>query len=185
MIEHPLIILLLSAIFGFVLKIADLLNEHGLKLFKGANILFGILWGIIGALLILSNNLIAVFFIALLFHWILRYRIDYLNHGIGTVIILITFLYNLNNFSMNWTVFLMIFISYSIFGLINDAADRGEIKGKIGKFLKLNFPYIIFPAILILINTNYWIILGCSALHLLFYNLAYRCGTKLIKRQKK
>ena len=184
MLENPIIILILSALFGFTVKTADLLDEHGLKLFKGGNILFGILWGVVGALLILSINLIAVFVLAILLQWILRFRIDYINHGIATTIILLTFLYNLNNFTMNWTVFLVIFISYSTFGLLNDAADRGEIKGRFSKFLQLNYYYIVFPALLLLININYWIILGSSIFQILFYNLADKYGTRLIKKQK-
>lgn len=179
MLENPIIILILSALFGFSVKTADLLDEHGLKLFKGAPIFFGILWGVIGSLLILSSNLMAVFFLAILLQWILRFRIDYLNHGIAAVIMVITFLYNLNSFDMNWIVFLTIFISYSIFGLLNDASDRKEIKGKLGKFFKLNIHLIIFPALLILINMDYWIILGSSIFQILFYNLASKYGLGL------
>ena len=121
---------------------------------------------------------------AILLQWILRFRIDYINHGIATTIILLTFLYNLNNFTMNWTVFLVIFISYSTFGLLNDAADRGEIKRKVGGLFKSSFPYIIFPALLLLFDINYWIILGSSLFQILFYNLADKYGTRVIKKQK-
>ncbi|MFT4311377.1 MAG: hypothetical protein ACMXX7_02015 [Candidatus Woesearchaeota archaeon] len=39
------LLLINSFLFGFFTKLADLLDEHGLKMFKGADILFGILWG--------------------------------------------------------------------------------------------------------------------------------------------
>ncbi len=138
MLGNQIIILILSAFFGFALKMADLLDEHGLKLFKGSALFFGILWGIAGAIFILSNNILASFFIAILLQWILRNRIDYLNHGIAASIMLIIFFYNLPDFTMDWALFLTIFISYSIFGLLNDASDRGQVKGKLGKFFKLN-----------------------------------------------
>jgi len=184
LLSNPITILILSALFGVTVKIADLLDEHGLKLFRGAPILFGFLWGIIGSLMFLSNQLVAMFILAILIHWVLRYRIDYLNHGIAAVIILMVFLYNLPNLTMNWTVFLIIFIPYSILGLLNDAVDRGEIKGIIAKLIRSNSHYIIFPLILIFINANYWIILGVSLLHLLFYELTTGWGMKIIKRQK-
>lgn len=94
-------VLFLSIAFGVTMKIADLLDEHGLKLFKGASLMFGFLWGIIGALLIFDNNILANFILAMLIHWILRYRIDYLNHGIAVSIILFGFVYALPNFSTN------------------------------------------------------------------------------------
>ena len=94
-------LLVYSVLFGLTMKIADLLDEHGLKLFKGSALLFGILWGGFGAMMILGNNILANFFLALLIHWILRYRIDHLNHGVAASIMLIVFLYNLPNFAIN------------------------------------------------------------------------------------
>ena len=176
-------ILLLSAFFGFTVKMADLLNEHGLKLFKGSAFLFGMLWGLTGAFFILSNNILSSFFLAILLHWILRYRIDYINHGIAASIILITFFYNLPNFMMNWTVFLTIFVTYSFFGLLNDASDRGDIRGKLSKIFKLNTHLIIVPLMLALLNSSYWIIAGSSILQIVFYDLTAKIGMRVVKKQ--
>lgn len=177
-------ILLLSAFFGFAVKMADLLDEHGLKLFKGSALLFGFLWGIAGTFFIFSNNILSSFFLAILLHWILRYRIDYLNHGIAASIMLIAFFYNLPNFVMNWTVFLTIFVTYSLFGLLNDASDRGNIKGNLSKIFKLNMHLIIVPLILALLNSDYWIIAGSSILQIIFYDFTTKIGMKITERQK-
>lgn len=175
-------ILLYAVLFGATMKIADLLDEHGLKWFKGSTILFGILWGGFGALLILSNNLMANLFMALLLQWILRYRIDYLNHGIGTAIMIIAFI-ALPNFAVDWLLFLGIFVIFSVFGLLDDAADRGQIKGCAGKMFKLNLHRYIVPLFLILINTSYLLILPVIYLHFIFYIITGYYGMK-IKRQK-
>ena len=49
------IILIFAALYGITMKIADLLDEHGLKWFKGSAIIFGILWGLFGSV---SSHLI-------------------------------------------------------------------------------------------------------------------------------
>lgn len=177
-------ILLLSAFFGFAVKMADLLDEHGLKLFKGSALLFGVLWGATGAFFIFSNNILSSFFIAILLHWILRCRIDYLNHGVAASVMLIAFFYNLPNFVMNWTVFLTIFTTYSLFGLLNDASDRENIKGKLAKIFKLNIHLIIIPLILSLLNSNYWIIAWSSILQIIFYDFTAKIGMRVAERQK-
>ncbi len=177
-------ILLYTVLFGSCMKIADLLNEHGLKWFKGSAIIFGILWGFWGAILILSNNLLAIFFLALLVHYILRYRIDYLNHGIAVSIMLLVFLYNLPNFTIDWLLFLVIFITYSVHGLFNDAVDRKEIGGIWAKYFKSNSHYFTIPIILTIVNPIYWIVLAVSALHIISYEITNYFGIKLAERQK-
>ena len=62
-------IILYAILFGSTMKIADLLGEHGLRWFKGSALLFGILFGSFGALMILSNNFLAHFFIAMLIQY--------------------------------------------------------------------------------------------------------------------
>lgn len=184
MLNNPIAILILSILFGITVKMADLLDEHGLKIFKGDALLFGILWGAIGSILILSNQIIATFFLAIILHWILRYRIDYLNHGVAACLMIITYIYSFGNFNTDWLLFLIIFIPYSFFGLFNDAADRGEIKGKIAKFFQLNSHLIIFPLILIFINQSYWIVLASSFLQIIFYNFTAKLGMKIISLRK-
>jgi hypothetical protein len=177
-------ILILSILFGITVKIADLLDEHGLKWFRGSTILFGVLWGFIGGLLILSNNIMANFFIAILLHWILRYRIDYLNHGIAASIMFIIFIWNLPNFVSNWLIILLIFIPYSLFGAINDYIDRHKIKGNLAKIIQFRMDTFIFPLILTIINIEYWIILASSILQVVFYMATTHYGMKIIKTQK-
>lgn len=175
------LLLIYAVLFGTTMKMADLLDEHGLRLFKGSALLFGILWGGFGALMILGNTFVANFFIAMLIHWILRYRIDYLNHGTAASIMLIAFLYNLPSFTIDWLLFLVIFIGYSAHGLLNDAADRKEIRGIFAKYFKSNLHYITIPLILTMINPLYWIVLAISVLHIVSYEVTKHLGMKYAK----
>ena len=163
------LLLLYPILFGSTMKIADLLDEHGLKLFRGSNLLFGALYGIFGALMILGNNVLTNLLIALLIHWILRFRIDYLNHGLAGSIMLIAFVYAIPGFVFDWFLFWIILIAYSIHGLMNDAADRGKIKGKLAKYFESNSHYFTVPLILTIINSAYWIVLAFSVLHIVSY----------------
>jgi hypothetical protein len=100
----PLIVLY-AILFGSTMKIADLLGEHGLKWVKGSTLLLGIIFGSFGAMLILSSNILANFFIAMLIHWTLRYRIDSLEHGFAGAIMFSTFVLNLSSFTFNPPIF--------------------------------------------------------------------------------
>ena len=75
-----------SCLFAVTMKIADLLDEHGLSFFKGADILFGVLWGIFGALLCLSHTIIANVILAMMMGFVIRKRLDYINHIIAFII---------------------------------------------------------------------------------------------------
>ncbi len=77
--SNPMI-LLYALLFAITMKVADLFDEHGLKWFKGSTILFGFLWGGFGALLVLSNNTIANIMLAMSLAFLVRNRLDYLNH---------------------------------------------------------------------------------------------------------
>jgi len=175
MIENLLfsipMIILYAVLFGSTMKIADLLGEHGLKWFRGGALLFGILFGSFGALMILSSNILANFFIAMLIHWTLRFRIDSLEHGFAGAIMFTTFILNLNNFIFNPLIFWIILIPFSIFGLLNDLADKKEISGFIAKFVKSEIHYLIIPLILLIIDIKYWIILIVSLGHAISYGL--------------
>ena len=49
--------------FGVTNKLADLMNEHGLYWFRCCNLLFGFIWGGLGALLILAGAALQALFL--------------------------------------------------------------------------------------------------------------------------
>ena len=108
-----LLILLYSALFAFTIKIADLLDEHGLKLFKGSKLLFGICWGILLALLVLSNPIVGSLWIAIFLYWVIYLKVDYPNHAIASVILLLILLWNASSLTFDWTFLLSTFFFYA------------------------------------------------------------------------
>lgn len=161
-------ILIYALLFGVTMKLADLLNEHGLKWFKGSAILFGFLWGLFGSLMILGNPILAIFLVALVIHWTLRYRLDYFNHGLAASMMLITFFYIFPS-SFNWEFFTITFLGFSIHGLINDAIDRGQFKGVTTKYFESNIHWIWIPLLLSLIDSKYWIVFFVSTIFIISY----------------
>lgn len=124
--------ILAAILFGFSTDFADLLDEHGLKWFPGANIFFGILWGVAGAVMIFLIPSISAFVFGLLLYWILMEKIDYLNHLIATVIILLT---------VSWYAYLgavdFFLVGVFLFSYLIIAAANSFLKKKYGnlKFL--------------------------------------------------
>lgn len=140
------------------MKIADNLNEHGLKLFKGANFLFGVLWGIFGAFLILQNNLLANLWIAALFGWILRAKIDHLNHGIATSIILLAFLFSLKDFQFIPSLFITFFAGMVIIGVVHDYLTYSKKTSKLFSEYVHSLLYFTALSLIYSIITNEWVI---------------------------
>lgn len=122
------------------MKIADLLDEHDYQWFKHADLLFGVLWGLAGGYLILQNGILATIWISVLFCFIVRFRLDYLNHGIaaGTWFILMLYIkYNVWDHIIPFVFFSTLF---TISGLIHDYFQYNKplIKGVL-KFFFIDF----------------------------------------------
>jgi hypothetical protein len=173
-INNPFIVILISALWGVTEKMADLLNEHGLKWFRGANILFGILWGSFLSLLVINQNvIISNLTFAMLLAYILRYRIDYLNHGIAAVIVIFTFL--INGAIISLGVLILFFLVFSIGGLTHDAlTEKPQIKKFFGRPLNLFFEYRIYIYLIPLIYSIYtgiWMVFLIASAHMLSYEI--------------
>ena len=71
--------------FAVLLKLSDLLQEHGYRWFRGA----ALTTGVVGAICLLfvlhrTSDLHRLFWFVVLLHWVLRGRIDGVNHGVPT-----------------------------------------------------------------------------------------------------
>ena len=170
-------IILYALLYGITMKIADLLDEHGLKWFKGSAILFGFLWGIFGALLVLSNNIIANIMLAMNLAFVIRNRLNYINHQIAASIIIIIFLFSS---VFNLVLFLSFYAIFLIFGSLRD-----YVGGKIKKKSKLQslydniMWYYPIPTFIYCVLYGNWIIFWAF----LVYTTAYDI-TKFIYKKK-
>jgi hypothetical protein len=158
------------------MKIADLHNEHRLKFFKGAGILFGFIWGILGILLILSNNVIGNIILAMTIAFIFRMRIDYINHAISASLIIIGFLsYGI----FQPMIFLSFYLIFLVFGSLKDYID--DVLKRKDFVYKLNeiMLYYPIPALIYSILFNNWIVFFVFLLYTISYDLTKYYGMKL------
>lgn len=168
-------ILLYAVLYGVTMKVADLLDEHGLKLFKGSKIIFGILWGLFGALLVVSDVQIANIVLAIILSFIIRLRIDYRNHAIATVIIIISFLLYSTFEPVPFFVFLIVFlIAGSLKDLIDDYYKRTDWLQKV---TESGWHYYI-PSLVYAFYTSHWIVFYVFTIHKLSYNIVKHIAAK-------
>jgi hypothetical protein len=153
------------------MKLADLLDEHGLKLFKGADILFGILWGIFGALLVIENKIIANMIFAMCVAFIIRRRLDYLNHDIAVTLIFFSFfLYS----EFTPKIFFVYYFVFLIFGSLRDyLGEKIKNKSQITAIYDNFMWYYPIPTFIFCLIYGNWIVFWSF--------LAYTCAYDLTK----
>lgn len=161
--------LIYAALYGVTMKVADLLDEHGLKWFKGSALLFGLLWGGFGALLILSDNIIANIIVAMNIAFIIRNRLDYLNHQVASSIIIIAFLFSATFEPMVFIIFYAIFLT---FGTSKDYVDD-VLKKENGLLVMLNdaMLYYPIPAFIYCLMYGNWIVFYVFTIYTGYYDL--------------
>lgn len=178
MFSTPLIIFY-AICYGLTMKIADLLNEHGLKWFKGSALLFGILWGAFGALLVMSSNEVANIILAMNVAFITRGRLDRINHQVATTMIIIGFLY-ISTF--NPLLFFVFYLIFLIFGSLEDYADVFRKKHLSFAFLNETMWYYPVSTFVYCLKYGHWIIFGAILSFMICYDLtkyvASKCGYK-------
>ena len=108
-------VIIISLIFGISQKLADSVNEHGTVLFKGANIFFGIIFGIAGSILISMDNTFAEFYIGLILYWLMAGKLDFFNHQLSASIMLLVALYNFKIFDINILSIIFVIVIFFLF----------------------------------------------------------------------
>lgn len=173
--EDMIYIVVLSALFGSAMKVADCFNEHEFKWFKGDALLFGVLFGLAGGGLMFFNSEVLNLYLALLLVNILRFRVDSFNHGVAAVIMFFAFLLNMDRF--NWQIFNYFFFAFAMFGLIMDL-NLFSLKNKFFIwFLERRIFYFLL-ALLFSIYTQIWVVFISMFLFQLSYNVASTIAQK-------
>jgi hypothetical protein len=158
---------LLAVLYGVTMKLADLFNEHGLRWFSGDAAVFGLLWGVFGGLLVLTNPVVANALLAQMACYVIRRLLDYWNHAIAAVMIICTFLATKQTFlPIPFVVFL---IGFTALGLIRD--HYGKIKQPDWLY-QLNEPawYYLLVPLGFWWATGHWIVLVVFPLYRLAYS---------------
>ncbi|MCK5601682.1 hypothetical protein KAR91_07435 [Candidatus Pacearchaeota archaeon] len=173
----PIIILLNAFITGILTKTADLFLEHGYKSSNTTKILLGVGWGVFASLVVIGSPLVAAFYFAILLSWIIRYKLDYYNHGIGGAIILITIFYTQPEGMLVNLIFLPTLFLFTFFGILS---REGNLKKKLSWFHKYNIYSFIYIGALAYIYPEVWIVFFASLANVLGYH-----GIKNIFKEKK
>lgn len=163
----PAIIILNAFITGVITKAADLFLEHGYKTSTKIKILLGVGWGLFGSLVVLGSDLMAAFYFAILLSWIIRYKLDYYNHGIGGAMILITiFFVQPSGLLVNLILFPTLFF-FTVFGLFSRECG---LKGKLSWFHKYNIYSFLYLGILAYIYPQVWLVFFASLANVFGYH---------------
>jgi len=165
-----------AALYGITMKIADLMNEHGLKWFRFSNLIFGAACGVFGALLILGDVIIANVILAMNIAFIIRRRIDYLNHAIALTIILITFLFYSTISPVLFFVFFIVFLAFGgLKDYVNDVMKKGS---GLAFILTESMLYYPIPTLIYCIFFGNWVVFAVFLAYTIFYNAAKYCAMK-------
>ncbi len=169
------LLIFFAVAYGITMKVADLLNEHGLKWFKGSPIIFGFLWGIFGALLVTGNNTIANIMLAMNVAFVVRNRLDFLNHQIAASIVIITFLFTGTFSPITFLIFYAIFL---VFGSLKDYVD--DVLKKKGTLALLNEAMLYYPIPTFIYCWLYgnWIVFWVFLLYTIAYDATKYIGQK-------
>lgn len=162
-------VLIVATLCGVIMKIADLLNEHGLRWFRHDAILFGFLWGAFGNVLVFTTTPVVVSALtAMNVAFIGRGRLDYPNHQIAATGIIFAAIISNSILPELFAVFFIVFVT---FGWIKDYVDD-ELHLE-GWFAKLNELMLYYPIPTLVYShaTGEWILFEIFGTYTLAYNI--------------
>ena len=183
LLNLPVVILFNAFVTGIFTKAADLFLEHGYKTSNNIKILLGIGWGVFGSLVVIGSPLIGAFYFAILLSWVIRYKLDYYNHGIGGALILLTlFFVRPEGLLVNLILFPTFFL-FTFFGILS---REYKMKKKLSWFHKYNVYSFIYLGILSYYFPEVWLVFFASMANVLGYHgVRYFFGDKKTRKKIK
>lgn len=134
-----MMVMILSFLFGMAQKLADAADEHGVRLFRGGNVLSGVVCGILGSMLISLDTGIAVYYTALLCYWLIGDKIDFLNHQLAAVIMLSWMIFHLELSSGHFWAFSVVLVLFVCSGIVDDYL-KSKLRGRLSvRLLRIRF----------------------------------------------
>lgn len=132
-------------IYGITMKIADALDEHGLRFFKNKNlhrfcqIGFGVAWGGAGVALMSADTALANALLAMILAFVLRGLIDYTNHAIAVVGMILFFITTNIPFDKDFS-FIFFFLTSLVLGNVKDLKYKKSMPNSIRFLVKKVIP---------------------------------------------
>ena len=175
---NAIILCIYSGLYAVTMKISDLLDEHGLRLFKGAPYIFSILCAIFGCLLIAADDIIANIIFAMIMGFVVRKRIDYNNHILAFIIITSYFLFHTK---FNANIYFPFLATIIILGFIKDTKYKNH-KSKLVKFVNKVYLFVpiiyALPSLVFSLITSNWVVFFVFFTYDLFYNITRLVGER-------
>lgn len=137
------LLLVAAFAFGVTNKLADLMNEHGVYWFKSCDLFFGVIWGAIGASLMLNNANLAAVYLSLTLSWFLALKLDYPNHAIAGVIMVLAAVWMAAHNRLDLTAVVILLIAYALSNLVHRQL-KGRTPG-LDRFLRLRLRLYLVP----------------------------------------
>ncbi len=180
-----IVLCVFSMLFAVTMKISDLLDEHGLRLFRGSPFFFSFLCAAFGCLLIISDITIANIIFAMIMGFVVRKRIDYANHIFAFVILTSCFLIYSNLIIGIYFPFLSVII---LLGFLKDT----KYKKNNSKFIMfVNKVYLFvpiiyaFPSLVYSILSSDWDVFFVFFTYDLSYNITRLIGERGLHSKNK
>jgi len=135
---------------GVLTKVVDLIEDDGLKLFRYANVLFGIIYGLLIGYVVTAYQNVSPLLLGTVIAMVVYGRIDAKGHYTGIVALA---LFLVANWPWKTSVpLLMIFVIANIFEeLLNDLLDRGYFKKNVIKNILAVRPVLELTALVVAI----------------------------------
>ncbi|MDA3836042.1 MAG: hypothetical protein PF542_00305 [Nanoarchaeota archaeon] len=173
-LSTPSILILFAFLTGIFTKLADLAIDGKKKhFFRGAEYIFGLLWGLFAVLVVLGNLLIAAFYLGILLSWIARYKLDHYGHTIAGTILFFAIYWVHPSETIHYIIIVGTFVLFTLFGYM---ARHKIIKNTC--FTKYNIHSFIFLGILTILYKETWIIIIASLANVLGYHAIKKWGKK-------
>ena len=164
-IALPLIVVINAFLTGLFTKLSDVVNDDGLKVPTSVNILFGILWGVFGSLVVLGNPYVAAFYFGILLSWIHRFKLDNYSHGFGGSLILASIFFIHPSSQVQIVIIIVTAVLFTFFGLLS---RHGVLKKNI--FINYNVYSFLFLIIVSFYNKNVWVVVVASLANVFGYH---------------
>ena len=179
--HSQMLIYVYAMLYAVTMKISDMLDEHGLRLFKGASYFFSLICAIFGCLLIVSNTVIANVVFAMIIGFVIRKRIDYNNHILAFIIISSCFLIRS---SIIIEIYFPFLCAITLLGFLKDTkykSNKSQLIVAINKvFLYVPIIYVL-PSLFYSIISNEWCIFFTFFIYDFSYNVTRLIGEYIMQ----
>ena len=159
-----------SILFGGFVKLTDLANEHGLKLFNGDSIIFTLIASVSAIFLFFQNNLLIGFYLAFSLMWFIRGKIDRPTHFLGFTIIFFIGIILIIQKNIIINFFMGSLAVLLIIGFFNDKIVKKTKYKKASRYL-----YLFYPLILVILDPRFILVF----ISYLFFEIGYEGITNL------